>query len=144
MVPAPIVVSRSGHTGKIDQLVEAVIHAPSPPHKRCLAGCSSPLMRLAATPHVRLALGARNQRLSGRCRDARVYWSLVIRLRPCMMSSTPPPPPPPNLPGHDTRFLADSYGLALNTVPTLLLEHRKHMLLLGDSKKKPPQLPYRS
>ena len=44
----PIAVSGSGHTRKQINSLDPALHVPeNPPHKRFLAGCSSPFMRLA-------------------------------------------------------------------------------------------------
>ena len=75
----------------------------SPSHKRFLAGCSSPFMRLAQ--HLTSLRNCCNQCLSGRWKPdvprpgiVRMRRSMVIRLRPCMKMSTTPLPTHPSLP----------------------------------------------
>ena len=99
----PIAVSGIGHTGKHINSFDSVIHMQeSPPHKRFLVGCSSPLMRFAEhfTAHgtSRLVLyGASDACLLGKKPDvllpgiAGMRGSMVLRPRPCMIMSTPPP-----------------------------------------------------
>ena len=101
----PIAVSGSVRTRKQIYSLDAVIHMQeSPPRKRFLLRCSSPIMRLAE--HIGalrawckqcLPSSVKTRRApSWHRRDARIYGmqgSTVTRLRPCMTMSTPPPPP---------------------------------------------------
>ena len=81
---------------KMNQLIEAVCHPQaSPRHTRFLVGCSSSCVRLAGHLTFRFALGASNvcalvgekPKVSpSRHRMMGMRRSMVIRLRPCMIS----------------------------------------------------------
>ena len=93
-----IAVSGIGHARKQATSLDAVIRMQeSPPQKRFLVGCSSPLMRLAQTPHgashVVQAVSAwsvKTRRVPSRhCRDATVYGRVTTTMHHMI---TPPPP----------------------------------------------------